>query len=523
MASDVNLDALIPREDLAERHDVPNLTSITRLSITDLEKGFFIATLRKPDFQRETSDWDAKKICDLIRTFVDGDLVPGVILWQSGGRVFVIDGAHRLSALLAWVHNDYGDGDFRSKPFFKGQIPPEQLKVAERTRKMVHSEIGAYSEYASAARGESQPDAKIKARLTKMAVVGVPVNWVPAVTAKQAEDSFFKINQAATPIDETELRILKARDSASAIASRAIARGGAGHQYWKGFAAETQEEIVSHAKKIHGALYDPPLEKPVKSLDLPVAGSGYGSLPFIFDLVNISNSVSVPDSTKKGSKESLPADVDGTLTVQYLKTVEDRVFRMTGTSPASLGLHPAVYSYTLGGSFQPSSFLAAVELLDDLAKEGRLPAFTKVRCDFEEFLVAHKSFITLLVHTRGSGGRSRGRIKQYYRFVLDCFMSGKDEAATLEEMKKSADFAFLLVVPPADTPGAEKKEFSRNVKTAAYITEALASALRCKICSARLHKNSIHIDHMARKSEGGGGELKNAQLAHPYCDSTIKN
>ena len=523
MASDVNLDALIPREDLAERHDVPNLTSITRLSITDLEKGFLIATLRKPDFQRETSDWDAKKICDLIRTFADGDLVPGVILWQSGGRVFVIDGAHRLSALLAWVHNDYGDGDFRSKPFFKGQISPEQVKVAERTRKMVHSEIGAYSEYASAARGDSQPDEKIKSRLTKMAVVGVPVNWVPAVTAKQAEDSFFKINQAATPIDETELRILKARDSASAISSRAIARGGAGHQYWKEFTPAVQAEIVAHAKKIHGALYDPPLEKPLKSLDLPVAGSGYGSLPFIFDLVNISNGVSVPDSTKKSNKETLPPDADGALTLQYLKTVEERIFRMTGTSPASLGLHPAVYSYTLGGSFQPSSFLASVELLDDLAKANELPAFTRVRKDFEEFLVAHKPFITVLVHTRGSGGRSRGRIKQYYRFVLDCFLQGKDDAKTLEEMKKSPDFAFLLAAPPPDVPGADKKDFSRNVKTAAFITEALGAALRCKICSARLHKNSIHIDHATKKSEGGGADLQNAQLAHPYCDSTIKN
>jgi hypothetical protein len=494
MASDVNLDALIPREDLAERHDVPNYTTITRLSVTDLEKGFLIAALRKPDFQRETSDWDAKKIADLIRTFVDGDLIPGVILWQSGGRVFVIDGAHRLSALLAWIHNDYGDGDFKSKPFFKGQIPPEQLKVAERARKMIHGEIGAYSEYGSAVLGQSQPDEKIKARLGRLGILGIPVNWVPAASAKQAEDSFFKINQAATPIDDTELRILKARDTPSAIASRAIARGGAGHQYWKAFPEAAQQEIVALARKIHAALYEPPLEKPIKSLDLPVAGSGYGSLPFIFDLVNISNDVAIPDSTKKGKgakeKEKLPSDTDGTLTVKYLRTVAERISRMTGDEPGSLGLHPAVYSYTLGGSFQPSAFLAALEVLHELAAAKKLNDFTRARRDFEEFLVKNKSFISLLVHTRGSGGRSRGRIKEYFRFVLDCFMDGKNEGHLVEMMQSSPEFAFLLAAQPPDAP-AGSKNFSRNVKTAAFITDALQSALRCKICGARVHRNDL--------------------------------
>ncbi len=36
-------------------------------------------------------------------------------------------------------------------------------------------------------------------------------------------------------------------------------------------------------------------------------------------------------------------------------------------------------------------------------------------------------------------------------------------------------------------------------------------------------KSSISIDHINRKADGGSGSSDNAQLTHPYCNSTIKN
>ena len=68
-------------------------------------------TLRKPDFQRETASWEPQVVADLIGSFLDGDLIPSIILWRSPdtGNIFVIDGAHRLGALIAWVQDDYGD------------------------------------------------------------------------------------------------------------------------------------------------------------------------------------------------------------------------------------------------------------------------------------------------------------------------------------------------------------------------------------------------------------------------------
>ena len=113
----VNLDALVPRADFTEDLTPTAPPDIRALDIRQLEAGFLPHSLRKPDFQRETAAWSPEKIADLIKTFIDADLIPSVILWQAGRHVFVLDGAHRLSAILAWIHNDYGD-EIKSRSHF---------------------------------------------------------------------------------------------------------------------------------------------------------------------------------------------------------------------------------------------------------------------------------------------------------------------------------------------------------------------------------------------------------------------
>ncbi|MHB8471886.1 MAG: GmrSD restriction endonuclease domain-containing protein [Gammaproteobacteria bacterium] len=520
----VNLDALIPREDFEVNEQAQrNLTAITGIPIRDLETGFLLPQLRKPDFQRETSDWSPAKVLDLIKTFLDGDLVPAVILWQAGSKVFVIDGAHRLSALMAWVQNDYGDGE-KSKIFFGNYIPPEQIKIADRTRKIVHAEIGAYGEYAAAVKGIGAPDEKMKARLSSMGLVVVPVQWIPATTAKQAEDSFFKINQAATPIDPTELRILKARKTSSAIAARAIVRCGTGHKYWVHFEPHRQAEIQKLGKEIYAALYEPPLDTPIKTLDLPIAGKGYGTLPFIFDLVNLSNKLKVQDSTTtKFVVDALPEDVDGKQTIHHLRNVKLRINRFTGTDPACIGPHPAVYVYTLGGMFQPAAFLATTEFLEQLANANRLVDFSKSRKEFEEFLIVHKDFISQLVHKFGSGNRSIAKIKTLYNLVFELVADGNDDPHIVKALECDKDFNFFVVSGGIELPGTSKKRFSGGMKTATYLKQALEAALRCSICGARMHKNSMHVDHDERVRDGGSSSLDNARMTHPFCNSTVKN
>lgn len=146
----VNIDALIAREDFEAADETTNTASkISTLSVNDLKEGsgLFLASVRKPDFQRETADWDIDKIVRFIKSFVDGEFIPAVILWRSqAGLIFVIDGSHRLSSLIAWVNDDYGDGQF-SLEAFDGEIPDEQRQIARKARETINSQIGPYSDY----------------------------------------------------------------------------------------------------------------------------------------------------------------------------------------------------------------------------------------------------------------------------------------------------------------------------------------------------------------------------------------
>lgn len=331
MAEVVNLDAMIPRDDFeSETGPAAGEKGKAEASKTDLSKGEnFYLTLRKPDFQRETAAWSPESVCAFLKSFVEGELIPAVICWQSASRLtFVIDGAHRLSAVIAWLLDDYGAGD-ESVKFANNDIAPEQRKIHEKTRTLVNKVIGSYKDIqAEAANPGSNP--KLTATARSLGNAKIPLLWVPGNDPQKAERAFLTINQSAVPIDPTEFTILTSRSKPNAIASRVIVRNATGHKYWRDFSPKGQEETVQLGKSIYSKLYSPPLDTPPRTTDLPIAGPGYGTqtLPLIFDFVNIANNVSVVDSSKKVKTASF-AQVEKDRespseekTIEYLKRSE---------------------------------------------------------------------------------------------------------------------------------------------------------------------------------------------------------
>lgn len=524
----VNLDALIPREDFAVKDKGEDFKRGDTFRITDLVPGAFTyAALRKPDFQRETANWSPQKIQDFVQTFLSGDLVPAIILWGAGGEVFVIDGAHRLSALIAWVHDDYGDGKI-SREFFDNNIPPEQLKAADRTRTLIRKSIGTYIEH-EAAKPTSNSRPEVKERALRMSSLALQLQWVPSTDAKRAEASFFKINQAFTEIDPTELRILSARTQPNAIAARAIVRSATGHKYWATFADDVQAEIEVLAKEIYGILFTPPLDTPIKTMDVPVAGRGYSAytLPLIFELVNLANGVPIVDA--KRSAKSVPklaqepAPDDGSKTLQFLKNTRKLVWRISGVHSSSLGLHPLVYFYSGTGRYQPTAFLAGAAFVFELDRKNEFADFAKVRKRFEDFFINHKNFINQSVVKFGSMAKGYAHIRDLYLAVMGALVNGRSDDAIVKILQGTDRFAFLSTVIPEAASKNKDGDFSRDTKSAAFLREALGNPpVRCHLCQGLMHKNSMHIDHKQRKQDGGGGKLDNAAIAHPYCDSTLK-
>ncbi|MGB7171127.1 MAG: DUF262 domain-containing protein, partial [Acidobacteriaceae bacterium] len=288
----VNLDALIRREDFTVNIDPQKshpLDEADRMKIIEIEPtSLMFRWLRKPDFQRTTAHWSPTKVAGFIESFVSGDLIPALILWQSDASgIFVIDGAHRLSALVAWVHDDYGDGGI-SLGFFEGSIPPEQKAAALEARKLVATKIGSYNDIKHGA--NLTPE---RARFaSNLAAGGITLQWVRG-DASRAERSFHTINTEQTPIGDLEVRLIRDRKSANAIATRALVGAGTGRYSPPSFSDLTNGQIKLLAKDVYADLFVPPLETPIKTLDLPVAGRGYSAetMKLILDFVEFVNPI----------------------------------------------------------------------------------------------------------------------------------------------------------------------------------------------------------------------------------------
>jgi hypothetical protein len=511
----VNLDAMIQREDFTIDSTTEQKTgsNTTTLRLEDLKKdAFLFHALRKPDFQRETNEWDSEKICKLIESYVDGDLIPAVIFWSpSNSNTFVIDGSHRLSALTAWVNDDYGDGEI-SKQFYD-RIEEEQLEIAEKTRTLIRKRIGPYTDYHLALTIPDKIDERIVKKAKTLGILSIPIQWVHGDENK-AEISFFKINQQGQPLNKTEIYLLQKRRKPNVLAARAIIKSGTGHKYWAKFEPSKQSEIVELSKELFHILFRPPLDKPVKTLDnLPLAGKvGVSStLQVIWNFVNLVNDI---------DNNELTDDKTGDATIDCLTNCKKLAERINSSKPASLGLHPAVYFYSYDGRHKQASFYAGVEFVKKLNNTNAINKFLKVRESFEEMLQKYNYLTQQIVRNYRSAEKAYSFVTQYYNQLIDNLSQGKNQADAINEIIQT-NFKFLTI--RQQNEHGESDGFSQNTKSAIFIKEALASAVKCKLCHGLIHSHSVSFDHIVRKQDGGLNNLDNGQLTHPYCNTTFKN
>jgi hypothetical protein len=513
MATRVNLDALVRREDFDETVALPLPQQGKRkesISVTDLQKGqFFFPTLRKPDFQRETNDWDTARIIDLITSFLNKDLIPAIILWQNESNlVFVIDGSHRLSALAAWINDDYGDGDI-SRQLNDGKIPDEQIAIGNKIRGLINKSIGSYKDHQLSATHPEKVRSEIAARSRILGTVALPVQWVEG-NSTNAENSFKKINEQGVPINSTEKKILNSRRKPIGFASRAIIRGGQGHNYWVDFGAEVQKSLKEQAKQVHELLFLPKLKNPIKTLELPLAGKVFSaqSLPIVWDFIRIVNPLDKIDAN----------DPDGTLTLKFLDNCKKTAQRINSDDQSSLGLHPIVYVYSESGRHKPASLYAITDLILDFEKNKKFEDFICVREQFEKLLLENDYLIQQIVRNKRGALSGYEQVKEFYLLCIQKLLDKKLISQVIAEISQTKTFG-LLAKPAVELPAGESKEFSRAVKSRAFIKTALEGAVKCKICGGYVHTSSVSIDHKQDKKLGGDASAENAQVTHPYCNS----
>jgi hypothetical protein len=326
-----------------------------------------------------------------------------------------------------------------------------------------------------------------------------------------------------------EIRILRAKSSALAISSRAISRGGTGHDYWEKFDKDAREAIERLGAELQKLLFTPPLKQPITTLDVPLAGFGYGShvLPFAFDLVTRTNKLAVQDSTRRNSPtEELADDADGMKTVKYLQRIKHILQLICSNDARSLGLHPALYFYTPDGIFQAAALLNAADWFVDLESRGKLNDFLKARSKFETLILDHPVVVKPPAHALGSGVRTRARVISLYGRIFELLSGGKSASAVWKTIIEEPDFLFLKPdereQQQALLSGAPGKRFGARAKSAGYFAQALPNALKCDLCGGILHINGMTADHKEEKSQGGSSASINARYVHPICNSNRK-
>lgn len=516
MASRVNLDAMIPREDFAIEDQEYDLDLFQSFPISNLRSdGPILKLLRKPDFQRETNHWKPDQVATFIASFLDNEVIPSLILWKSPSLIFVIDGGHRLSALRAWVLDDYGDGPL-SREFYGGEISDDQRKVARRARNLIERQIGRYSTLEKLV--DSKTGDQQSRRANRLFTRSLNLQWVQG-TASVAETSFYKINSQGTPLDDTEEMLIRNRKKPIAIGARAIIRAGAGHKYWSAFSSENAEKIETLAADFYNLVFQPEANVPLKTLDVPVGGSvsPVDALSLLIETLTISGA---RNQEVKGIKDYIN-DEDGEETIQVLQNSISVIRRMTGNTAGSLGLHPAVYFYNERGKYSRFLFLGMLSLFTEKIRNNDsqfFRDFSKSRRKIEEFLLQNKSIIGIVLQNLGRTRRIP-KMRDLFMFLVNNLKSGSN-VTTEQAIEHLGLQGRILDVKAIQT----SPKFTEDTKSMIFLQSALAGAVRCAICDAYLDPGkSLSYDHILRRAEGGTGDASNAQLSHPFCNTGIKN
>lgn len=214
-------------------------------------------------------------------------------------------------------------------------------------------------------------------------------------------------------------------------------------------------------------------------------------------------------------------DMTGEETLSVLARALEVLNRISGNSPGSLGLHPAVYFYNERGKHNRYLFLGITQLIAERVRnndESFFKKFSTVRAKLEKFLMDNKSWLSLLL-TNMSRSQRISKTRDLFSYLVTNFESDKKVSpeAAISHLGLRGRFF--------DVEGTHSRaKFSDDAKSIAFLKAATLSALKCPVCAGLLDpRKSVSYDHKVRVREGGTGDANNAQLAHPYCNTAVRN
>lgn len=554
----VHLDHLIRRQSLRytkpiksnypDFHSPQKSDTNIRFSDVQQEDGWF-SRLVKPDFQRATSAWTPEGCANFLHSVVRRRIIPSIILWRNDetGLVYVLDGAHRLSVLRAWMTDDWGDkaGEF----YTRSENYKEILSSALEARETVNRKIGAFQEFSEAAKelreitneGEA-PRHKMQAKRFEMAQFYNDIVHSSRTLHAQweggdyeaAEESFLAINRQGAPLDDLESNLIEYRKGSFSRITMSIANAGAPGHYWPEptSADDMPTTVIEIAKTfdrrcsaLHDILFVPPFDSKILDINVPfMVAPGHfrkhqhlvEALPLLSDGISISKEslISILAKDHKSAPEEIILNAEKTI-----KTLEAKISHLgnINNNPQSLSLAPLIYWYNKQGSYVRALFYGFCHWLlsgsDEEIKTKKI-AFSAVRGELEATLTTYKNEFSDIQHRGGAGLKSITKIAETIQDLIQILIKSKDK----DTAKK--DIASFFGIPNSSDKRTNKsRTFTTKSKAEINIREMLLASVKCQICDGIVDlKQAVQYDHISHYAKSSNSDPSNGRPTHPFCN-----
>ncbi|MBM7619109.1 hypothetical protein JOC95_000958 [Bacillus tianshenii] len=503
--------------------------------------------LRKPEFQRPTFCWEDDKYINLLKALQNNRVIPGVIFWlnTSTGHIFVLDGAHRLSAIRAWFTNDWGDSSSAQEYNY---LEEDEKSASQRLRESISSEIGSFENcvkagklYRNAVDNRKDPfDTMDEATAIRgkffynlSTSLTIPIQWVVG-DYKVAEESFLNINTGGTPLESQEVDFLKYRRSPVARAITGIIANGYKESVWIDNIVECNEI----SKRCYNLLLSDSDNHVNESITyMPFVKlqrkNGFYKHAFLLNLLAISSHKKTGDNTLFTTLSNLSDEANEIIvsqkTFDTLKNLESTMNHIRGKLSQSVGLYPPLYFYSSDGKYREQMllmFLAWFSRGSDTDIKKRKYTFTLYRSQFEECWSIARDYIFYAMNRKGIGPRrltdkSIDLLDEFLDTLVSGVKSKKGLTSIIKDfLKDYHEPTYISFCTYLENIGEKSKPFSSLTKNKIEIKNFIEAQVKCEICGGYVDLGNSHqVDHIHERSMGGTNDLNNGRITHPYCNN----
>ena len=370
------------------------------VALTDFEKHPIIKCLFKADNQRSTECWSVQEIANFIEDCTEDQNINLCILYWKDihSNIYIIDGAHRLSCIYAWINRYFADEQVTQAPNFND---PQKQDI-----RYLRNYLGDLADFQRIC-----TDAEFAEKKSKLEDIKISFRQVLG-TPEDARRVFQSINSDTKRLDKYEEYHLRNRGSDAYYAIYACCYINDNKSNLEELQYTRLNELIELGERIHQLLFS--------TILLDNEMSHGKKIGLVNELMNIIAGDQIHNimSLNQGERvENL---------MSHLLTILCRIATpVKNAGVPSLGLHPYLYFYK-DQRFQITSFLAWFSIVYEI-HESRMQIhhrkisfkdFTRIRRSIE-FLIANFPVATTeTVGKFGSGIKGYDRLQIVYKAFI---------------------------------------------------------------------------------------------------------